>query len=398
MAIRLISFGILLVLACPWASAQEPNPRYVPVPFQGDFEALFKQRLQTAKENGPLDNLLRQIRDNPTKYKLDPEMLKKIDLDDPALQEMMRAMAEKYKGGAPFDLKDVNKLKDMAKEYESKSGGKTGTSPPPKGNGKQAPAPIPPSSNTAKPPDVLNKWLRDWTEHVDDTKLGDWLRDSPAFQKGLVDLKTLNQFDGNGSLWGPGQLPEHLRWTEKLNVNLGDGFLTKLNNISLPELPHVNLPHVDFERWSVPALRLPTVGGPRSVSILNVLFWAVVIGIVVIVGWRLFGRIGSVASSHAAGAALGPWPIDPTLIATRTQLIKGFDYAAILLIGGEARSWNHQAIARVLAGNSTHAAAAQELASLYEQARYTIGPEQLSDAQQSAARRHLCLLAGVPTT
>ncbi len=60
MALRFVSFGILLTLASPWADAQELNPRYVPVPFQGDFEALFKQRLQNAKENAPLDNLLRR--------------------------------------------------------------------------------------------------------------------------------------------------------------------------------------------------------------------------------------------------------------------------------------------------------------------------------------------------
>jgi hypothetical protein len=398
MAERIITLGVLLTLATPWTGAQELNPRYVPVPFQGDFEVLFKQRLQAAKDNAPLDKLLQQIRDNPKKFNLDPDVLKKIDLDDPALQEMMRAMADKYKGGAPFEMQDVNKLKDFAKKYEGKSGGKTGTFTPPKGTGKPPPVPIPANTGAAKTPDVLNKWLREWADQVDDTKLGDWLRDSPSFQKGILDLKTLNQFDGSGSLWGPGQLPEHLRWTEKINLNLGEGILAKWNNISLPEMPQVNLPHVDFERWSLPALRLPAVGGPRSVSILDVLLWGVVIGIAVIVGWRLVGRIGSVASSHTEGDVLGPWPVDPAHIATRTQLIKGFDYAALLLLGGEARSWNHQAIARALAGNSAHAAAARELARLYEQARYTAGPEQLSDAQQAVARRHLCLFAGVRVT
>ncbi len=308
---------------------------------------------------------------------------------------MMRAMADKYKGGVPFDEKDVNKLKDIARDYQSKSTGITGTSSPPKGKGEPPPASVPETSSAAKSPDVLNKWLRDWADHVDDTKVGDWLRSSPTFQKGLMDLKTLSQFDGSESLWGPGQLPEHLRWTEKINLNLGDGFLTKLNNISLPELPQANLPHVNFERWRVPALHLPAVGGPRSVSILNVLLWVALIGVVVIVGWRLVSRIGSGASSDKASAVLGPWPVDPAHIATRTQLIKGFDYAALLLIGGQARSWNHQVVARALASNSAHTAAARELALLYEQARYTAGPEQLSEAQQVVARRHLCLLAGV---
>jgi hypothetical protein len=72
-----------------------------------------------------------------------------------------------------------------------------------------------------------------------------------------------------------------------------------------------------------------------------------------------------------------------------------FDYLAVLLLGPQARTWNHRAIVMEMEAASRHPGAALELGSLYEQARYTFGPDPLSAVDQATVRRHLCLLAGV---
>ena len=77
------------------------------------------------------------------------------------------------------------------------------------------------------------------------------------------------------------------------------------------------------------------------------------------------------------------------------ELIAAFDYLALHTLGLEVRSWNHRAIVRKLARAHGHREAAQALGELYEAARYTAGAEALSGPEQEAARRDLCLLAGV---
>ena len=95
---------------------------------------------------------------------------------------------------------------------------------------------------------------------------------------------------------------------------------------------------------------------------------------------------------------LGPWPVDPAKVATRQDLVRAFEYLALLKLGRTARSWNHLEMAAGLAGNPGEPAdkrrqAADHLAVLYERARYAPGDEPLADEDVNAARRHLCLLA-----
>ena len=92
---------------------------------------------------------------------------------------------------------------------------------------------------------------------------------------------------------------------------------------------------------------------------------------------------------------LGPWPVDPAAIQTRTQLVQAFEYLSLLRLGSGARSWNHLQIAAGLGDNSDSREAADQLASLYEQARYVPGAESLSPAAAQTARRTLTVLAGV---
>jgi hypothetical protein len=246
--------------------------------------------------------------------------------------------------------------------------------------------------------DRLDQWLRDLAIHTEDTTLGDWLRNSPSFQKGLEDLKTLAYFDKPPSIWGLDNLPEHLRLPSNLNLGLGKGMLDGLTNISMPEMPRVSLPRFSLGRWNAPALPLPNIGGAGGAHFGETLLWALVIGGTLLLAWQLAKNLRLAAPSPAVQVPLGPWPVDPATVATRAQLIQAFDYLAILLLGTTVRSWNHRAITRKLTDSTQQGTAAVELALIYEQARYTPGPDLLSAQDQSVARNHLCLLAGVPAS
>jgi hypothetical protein len=101
----------------------------------------------------------------------------------------------------------------------------------------------------------------------------------------------------------------------------------------------------------------------------------------------------------AAGWRLGPWPVNPAQVSTSEQLIRAFEYLAVLLLGRGARHRNHRQIAaglKATAGAEGMAKrdAAEELTAIYEQARYAPLTEPLDGNQLAAARRDLILLAG----
>jgi hypothetical protein len=96
---------------------------------------------------------------------------------------------------------------------------------------------------------------------------------------------------------------------------------------------------------------------------------------------------------------LGPWPVQPALVRTREELVRAFEYLSLLRLGKAARSWNHRQIAANLGGVTSAATecgeAAARLAQAYEHARYAPAADELPDRELEAARRDLCLLAGV---
>ncbi len=261
-----------------------------------------------------------------------------------------------------------------------------------------------PAPREAPPADTLDRWMRDVIDHAESTKLGDWLRESPAFQKGVGDLRNLIDFKSNPSAWGLDSLPAHLRLTDKLNFRLPDGVFSGLKNITLPDLPHVNLPHLNLPNvhvgnWSLPAPSVPHLGGfGNAAGIGSALLWVLIIGAGVMLLWQLTKNLGPLRNAQSPTPILGPWPVDPRKVATRGQLVQAFDYLALLVLGTDVRSWNHRAIARKMLETKLPPQAVEQLAHLYEAARYTAGPEPLPLNDQTAARRYLCLLAEVPAS
>ena len=400
------TLAALLVVAPISVHAEDASPRYAPIPVEGNFATLFKERLQTAKDDAPLRKLWNDFQRSPNKFNFDPALFDQFDLKNPALHSMLKGLMEKHQSGAPLGPHDLDGLKKVLQDI--KSPGRAGSSPTlPSGSVQDVPLPTPPSdvANIADQPrpDLLDRWMRDWANHAEDTKLGEWLRQSPAFQKGLGDLRTLIDFKSNPLPWGLDILPAHLRLTDNLNLGLGNGLLSGLKNFSVPELPrvslpHMNLPHISLGNWSAPTLPLPHLGGLSGAHVGQPLLWAVLVGAGVLLVWQVVKNIGPRSHRQTTLANLGPWPVDPAQIATRGQLIQACDYLALLMFGAEARTWNHRAIARRMLEADLQPGAVEELANLYETARYTTGPEMLDANERAAIRHHLCLLAEVPAS
>src|SRR5579863_9498961 len=94
--------ALMLVVAAAPSRAEDVNSRYVRIPVEGTLANLFKERLQAAKADAPLMKLWNDIQRDPTKFKLDPAILKQFDLNNPALRGMLKELNDKHSGGIPF--------------------------------------------------------------------------------------------------------------------------------------------------------------------------------------------------------------------------------------------------------------------------------------------------------
>jgi hypothetical protein len=369
--------------------------RYLLIPFQGNFEDLFKKRLQAAKDIEPLRKLLEQLRLDSKNKNFEVFFLDKLDLNNPAVSKLLQSVLRTHQPGAPFTR---DELAGFQKNFEKilRAGSVMARFPkePWDKPGLRAPRGGPDMA-VKPPPGLLDRWMRDLARNAENSNLQDWLGQSPAFQKGLADLKTLVNLDKKPSSWGLDQLPEHLRFTDNLKLGMSDSFFDKLKNFSLPEAPKVRLPRINLPGWNLPSVPLPNLGAPGRINLGATLLWAAVILVGVVLTWHIAKNPAPRAQVRAAPAALGPWPVDPVRVATRGQLIQAFDYLAVLLLGTEVRSWNHRAVARKLAAATDLRPEVEELTLLYEQARYTDGADALSAHDQSAVRRSLRLLTGV---
>ncbi|HTU22491.1 MAG TPA: hypothetical protein VMG10_30920, partial [Gemmataceae bacterium] len=102
------------------------------------------------------------------------------------------------------------------------------------------------------------------------------------------------------------------------------------------------------------------------------------------------------SSGDAEPWCLGPWPVSPRAVATRQDVIRAFEYLALLCLGPSAGTCHHRELAERIAeqnsGNPARRQAAEMLACFYEQARYAPAGEALSQEELSDARQALCYL------
>jgi hypothetical protein len=397
----LVAVGSLLVAALPIAAQPAGDPRsvdptghtrYVPFRIDPNAEALVQGQLDALKQLAPYKEFLEKILREPEKYGLNPKGFRQMDLENPKVQERLKKWVEESaRGTLPESPQERQKFKDAVQKiikYPLQKAPPTDLPFPPI---ESSPAVEPPAPDADTP---ARDWLKELMERAEHSRLGERLRESPAWRDVLEDLTR------HASARFPAPDPTGL---ERLT-----GSLFKLDRIPLPDLKALerlgSLKPPNLSRWtpSLPSVSrpvLPSVAPPSlpTVSSLETLaVWLLCLGIAVVFIWQVSKLIPRQARRGRHVADLGPWPADPRSVATRAELIQAFDHVALLLLGRRARSWHHHAVARAVAQRDVRLLdTATGLAALYEHARYTPGPEPLSDDDCEQARRALVQLAKV---
>jgi hypothetical protein len=387
--------------------------------------------LAELQKNFPaLEKLAREILQHPDRFPLNPkdkglvEYLRQTqpglgagkapDLNNPAIQELLNRFLDRQQRQqmpglevSPEQLDAWKKLLDLPGGFGPSGGGPAeGPVPPPVGRPFQpeqppgSPArptgrPFSPSlpPNVRPEPPQSNSWLnmsrlRSWSEMLARQEA---VRNSGALQNAVRDLtrRVLAEGESGNSEKPPGSVSEYLhldRYWPKSNWQPSTSWLPRVN-------PGAFQPPSGF---TVPRPDLAT----SSRSLWEGIVWVLLFAVFAFAGWRL--RAWHQAHRNAADAwKVGPWPVDPTAVATRQELIQAFEHLSLLRFGKPAFTWNHLEIAGRLArdeggGEAERRSAAQRLAALYEHARYAPQDGPLADADLAAARRDLCFLAGAP--
>ncbi|HZV06336.1 MAG TPA: hypothetical protein VE999_14750 [Gemmataceae bacterium] len=157
----------------------------------------------------------------------------------------------------------------------------------------------------------------------------------------------------------------------------------------VPSLPHLSGPSVSMPTASAPE------GGNWAPALLSLLLLSTIVALLCMRGLALKSRLGSGEDEWR----LGSWPVSPGEVSTRQDVIRAFEYLALLCLGPTAGACHHRELADRLAqqdgDNPARRQAADLMAWLYEQARYAPAGEPLSPELISDARHALRLLAGV---
>jgi hypothetical protein len=176
-------------------------------------------------------------------------------------------------------------------------------------------------------------------------------------------------------------------------INDAGSFFGKMKLPSMPSVSPV----------SPQAPNAPTGGASLTVGgadgLLNVVIVLVVVVIAAIVTWKLMSLKQGQAEKADDGWQLGAWPVHPSAVRTRADLVKAFEYLAVLLLGPKARTRHHLELAEELgreskSADSRRSESARTLAYLYEIARYTPEEETLPPNELATAQHELSFLAG----
>lgn len=314
-----------------------------------------------------------------------------------------------------LDQKQIDLLRRWAERAEhkqpssSESGLLTGRSPivppPPSSLPSQLPSATPSLPSMDRPdPSPLDRMQEETTkwmmEHLDDvggdvlealTEVGATNEGAPLAQL----LRDLQQGDFSGM-----HVSEQAMGLSSYLPKMGEflhqqrGAWEEVRSI-FRAAPVPSLPNFGKSSASAPASAASDGDGwmPALLSLL-------MLGLIVLLMCRMAARSQAQAGSSEAEAwRLGSWPVAPNAVATRQDVIRAFEYLALLCLGPSAGTCHHRQLAERLAeqdsGNPARRQAAAMLACFYEQARYAPADESLSQEELSDARHALCYLAGV---
>jgi hypothetical protein len=425
------AFRVLLcvagLLALPCVRAQEPERDdnhsshrldFLSMP-EGNLNDLLRQRL--ASKHG--DQFASKIKALNPNFKLEDIDKLKEKLQDPAflkqLENLPPGFREMFKGMSANDLKDklTPEILDQVKAQLQKQ--KVGADPPgdetadQPNTGKPAagasptgperrPMGMPPSGDDGKEAEtedaLANSRVGDFLERFARKVDPKW-RDSPAAHRFLRALgEHMGERDKRWEQLARGASSMAAKWSELgRSVHLERvvsaeraNWISKLIPKSMPlklaqRLSDAGPPQVSGA---------PDPDGPRSAGGWSWLAALAGAGLLALVLWQVLTRsTGEEDPLAEARRRLGPWPLDPATVASREDLIRAFEYLSVLRIGPAARNWNHRHIASKL--SATQTGTADEVATLYERARYAPSEDLLPENSFEQARRGLCALAGV---
>jgi hypothetical protein len=397
------------------------NRSHMPIPPRDgdpDPAALLAQRMRWAHGMSELRELAKQFL-RPDEYQqLISGVSAPLDSNDPKLRKliskMLREKSMQRPSGSQVPPDALKKLNDAVREL-------SGSPTPPDSVQQPKPAPSSPSRppstpdrpkiETPQPPvarptpaepkerEAAAEQLRDWLTRMQQMN-GPWT-EAPTVRRMVQDLIRLG-VQRNGAAADPNENLE--AQLARLNRELREASAlweksrTVIGHLDLPSLPRWNwTPEIP---GAVPSLPAPRVSMPEANASGSTggLVWLGLVVLLILLLWKLFGRGWTTARvlHRSAETQLGPWPIAPDAVSTRADLVRAFEYLSLLRLGAVARTWNHREIAARLGAEAPDRRhAAEELASVYEHARYAPEQEPLPDETLAVARRALCFLAGV---
>jgi hypothetical protein len=418
----------------------------------GDTEELFQQCLKSIRTK-EIDALRNKYSQSPGQLdqlvSKNPELVQKF-LKNFKMEQLPAEFRKKFAGrDTEFEkfiqsmtLRDFLKYARVAESLnltpDTSQAPADGSVPPPPSTSTDKPVPAPepgaqstgeattqePGASDMNTQDSSSNsaWARWLLKAADRFKdLDPALRNSPALHKAIRDLS--RKIDGVDEGWqrldkGANALAE--KWA-RLGQTLPLSRFWPENGFSWPRsLTPQSLPKWHWPESGPPLGRsaLPSVPQPVPSTVIRDGSWrslgilAIFVAVAVLL-WKVWRRTPAGGSEQTTNIwKLGPWPVDPAGVRTREELIRAFEYLSVLRLGPAARHWHHWAIALGLGGTASQTRpvrawgdpwgqrrqAAEELASLYEQARYAPPGDALSESALATARRDLCLLAGVPNS
>jgi hypothetical protein len=394
-----------------------PAHRLIDIGSLEDAEGLLSTRLRHAQDLQKIETLLKN-----------PELLRTLlDGLTQADKEALRNLQRKIVNGE--DVRGDPRLKKLAESFKrpevrdqlSKDQvdlvDRWSKEPPPLDRRPTPPGmppdrrpeitPIPPPGHEVMPPSTPSP-----PTHKPSSPIDRFKEKSSSWAKDKLD-RWVDSFDDPNSLPGGDRLRGFYRWMgstrpEEFGLPSATTAQGWARDLGAPEwIARARGLRKPFDESSIPGWMrppdtpqlgtLPDVSGGDA---LGPLVWVLVLAAL---GLALYGSFAlyrdRIQEALVRRWKLGPWPVQPSAVRSREDLVRAFEYLAFLLLGFEVRSRHHLDVAGQLASRpstdpSRQHQAAHELARLYEQARYAPGEEPLGEAELAAARRDLCFLAG----
>ncbi len=401
-----LTLGVVLVSCCLLAAGAfgqtKGGPtKYAPVPEEGDVKAALEKRIKEWAEQKQLTKKVAEIlkaTKNGKDIKLNPELLKK-----PEVQKKLKEFVDKV---------DINKLKKSVEDQQTaedflKKMEKPPEPPPPDPmkNPETPDPPMIPDQPPVPPVPEMESATDPLPPPTESSDTFDQFSDGlmkflgPDLARSVLENESLQEkllmMD-----WSSPQASPKILGFDPPDVSRLLGGLPKLEWSGLPKLSFSN---GDHPSWGFKMPNIGALAGPAAADAGGFSAGSVVLVVVLLVGLALIVGLLLVGTRWARVVALrpwhpGPWPVDPARISTPKELVRAFNHLALLLLGRRAEHLNHRAVAAAVGNPATAAPerrqAADQLAQLYEQARYAPPAETLSPEDIAQARTDLCSLAG----